>query len=216
MKIPKHIRPYAKRVYNSTIRGYLPKGVQIYNGIPAKGGRVLDSTIQRRGYKQGSIRQLRERVRAGDEVIVVGGGFGITPAVAARQGAHVTCYEAGEEYAEIVRETAYLNTVEDRINVIHASVGPVFSGLGDGVDRKGIDPSEMPEADVIELDCEGAEGEILYGLDFHPRVAIVEAHPQHGVIPQSVEEWFDERDYEIVDIYEHDSLPNVTLTGVKK
>lgn len=200
-------------VYDRTIRDSLPRRMKVLNGVVANTGRLLDMTLYEPEYKAGSVEPIREYVRETDGVTVVGGGRGVTTSVAALQGASVTSYEASEEYCEITLETVSLNHVSDRVDVVHSPVGPVFDGFGDGVESNGISPSELEECDVIELDCEGAEMDILNGLEFSPRVAIVEAHPQFGVSEYGVRSWLENNGYEIVNIHEY--CPSVTLTGVK-
>lgn len=38
-------------------------------------------------------------------------------------------------------------------------------------------PQKIPACDVLELDCEGAEIEIIESINFTPRALIVELHP---------------------------------------
>jgi hypothetical protein len=39
-----------------------------------------------------------------------------------------------------------------------------------------LPPSELPPCNVLELDCEGAEVEILREMNIQPRVILVETH----------------------------------------
>lgn len=208
---------FIQSIYNRTIRGFLPRKVKVFNGIPANVGRLFDTTSNLPDYKQGSIAPLRQFVREGDQVVVVGGGWGITPVVAANQGAQVTVYEAGGDYADIVRKTVSLNLVDDRVEVIHSAVGPIINVYGDNV-RENLNStpvSALPHSDVIELDCEGAEMAILKRLEFRPRVAIVEVHPQYGIEIDQVQHWFRTNGYDIVSEFKHDDDPNVTLTAIR-
>jgi hypothetical protein len=60
-------------------------------------------------------------------------------------------------------------------------------------------PSTVPECDVLDLDCEGAEVEILRELDFAPRVIVVEVHPHLGSPVEAVEAELAERGYDVVE-----------------
>lgn len=147
---------------------------------------------------------LRRRVRRGDDVVVVGGGMGVTTVVAARMThfeGRVTAFEANSEMLETLRRTVRVNRVADLVSLEHAAVGPVREGARDqwgppDGDRR--DPSAVPECDVLELDCEGAEREILQGLEARPHSIVVETHEPVGVPPEDVEQDLAALGYEVV------------------
>lgn len=147
---------------------------------------------------------LRRRVRRGDDVVVVGGGRGITTVVAARM-THfegtVTAFEANSEMLETLRRTVRVNRVADLVTMEHAAVGPVREGAAEQwgpPDGDRLGPSDIPECDVLEIDCEGSEREILQGLEARPRVVVVETHDPLGVLPEDVERDLTELGYEVV------------------
>lgn len=88
------------------------------------------------------------------------------------------------------------------MTVERAATGPVreenarYVGPADGERRP---PSAIPECDVLELDCEGAELDILRTLDGDPRVIIVEIHPRVGCPAPEVEAAFAEMGYAIIE-----------------
>src|SRR5262249_41883865 len=43
-----------------------------------------------------------------------------------------------------------------------------------------LPPSQLPACNVLQLDCEGAEVEILHELTIQPRVILVETHGVYG------------------------------------
>jgi hypothetical protein len=43
-----------------------------------------------------------------------------------------------------------------------------------------LPPSQLPPCDVLQLDCEGAEVEILRELTIQPRLILVETHGLYG------------------------------------
>ena len=131
----------------------------------------------------------REHTRPGDEVAVVGGGFGITTVAAVEAGARVTVYEASADRLAALRETLDLNDVDPERVVLRQSV---VGELADAeTEEKGLDPdalstvapADLLPCDVLELDCEGAERAVLQEMRAAtpaaslPRLAAVEVHP---------------------------------------
>lgn len=150
------------------------------------------------------VRAFRRRVRRGDRVVVVGGGWGTTAVVAARMThfeGEVTAFEPSSEMVETIRRTVAVNRVADVVTVEHAALGPVSDsserifGAADG-DR--LAAGELPACDVLDLDCEGAELDVLRGLEFRPRLLTVEAHPHLGCPHDAVEAELDRLGYEVV------------------
>lgn len=174
-------------VYDRTIRWVLPENQFIWNnGVPIQQATVLDRTRNRPDYKAGSIGALREHVRPTDHVVVVGGGYGVSTIVAARRAASVTCYEAARGQVDAIRDRVERRRLDDIVTVKHRYVQTV-ADWDDSV--WGPDESwgsclpalALPDCDVLELDCEGAEVSILRELVFRPRVVIVEPHPMFEV-----------------------------------
>jgi hypothetical protein len=52
----------------------------------------------------------------------------------------------------------------------------------------------------LELDCEGAELEILRKLEIEPRAIIVETHAHLGSPPKEIKRLLEERSYEVVSV----------------
>jgi hypothetical protein len=103
----------------------------------------------------------RDHTRPGEDVTVVGGGFGITTVAAAETGARVTVYEASADRLAALRETLRLNGVgPDRVTLRQTVVGTLADAEAEA---KGLDPNAAPTVppadllpcDVLELDCEG-------------------------------------------------------------
>jgi hypothetical protein len=109
-------------------------------------------------------------------VTIVGGGYGVSTVVAARHAEAVTVYEGGAEWAMKVDQTASTNEVSDRVIVRNEVVGEANDVYGETMGNV-IPPEQLPECDVLELDCEGAEEEIINDMGLSPRVIIVEMHP---------------------------------------
>jgi hypothetical protein len=75
-----------------------------------------------------------------------------------------------------VRQTAARNNVNN-VSVHHATVAKSIAVYGSGSDLGAIlPPSQLPACDVLQLDCEGAEVDILRELTVQPRVILVEMY----------------------------------------
>lgn len=130
-------------------------------------------------YETALVNGLKAHVRPGDRVVVVGGGVGVTATVAALQSApsgRVDCFEGGREGARLVAVTARRNGVADRLTVHHAIVARAIAVYGTESTSPVVPPSALPDCDVLELDCEGAEVDILQNMTIRPRVVLVETH----------------------------------------
>jgi len=187
--------------YRRGIRPWLPRGGAVhYAGLPtALHRKWLDrivpllwtaaETVDIPDYEAALVSAIREHVRAGDRVVVVGGGIGVTATMAALMtgpAGSVHCFEGAAECVEKVRRTADANAVGDRVSVDHAVVGRAILVYGTVPDHAIVRPEELPECDVLELDCEGAEIEILRHMTVRPRAVLVEAHGLHGAPTEAV------------------------------
>jgi len=133
-------------------------------------------------FKEPNLYQIRKHVRRGDVVGIIGAGFGVSCMVSAREtgdAGKVIAYDGDIERVQTARKSLAINDPPECVSIEHAVVG---SGFGDfdfaGVRR--IKPAELPSFDVLEMDCEGAEHEILPQLSIRPRVLIVELHHEKG------------------------------------
>jgi hypothetical protein len=164
-------------------RAVLPRGAVHYAGIPICYDRKWPEYLaDQPKYEAALIAGLSEMIRPGDSVVVVGGGLGVTAVVAALrtgQSGHVQCFEGSGQHVSLVRETAARNGVTN-ISVHHAVVAKSIA-LYDGSDAGPIlHPSRLPPCNVLQMDCEGAEVEILRELRIQPRVILVETHGMYG------------------------------------
>ena len=60
-------------------------------------------------------------------------------------------------------------------------------------------PSQLPPCNVLQLDCEGAEAEILRGLIIRPRAILVETHGVFGAPTDLVASLLEKRGYVVSD-----------------
>jgi hypothetical protein len=147
-------------------------------------------------YEDALIQGLNRHVRIGDRVTVIGGGFGVTCAVAARLSkSKVLCYEGDLAGVRSSQKTAELNGVE--VETIHAIVGSNIFVYGNEHAATVVAPSELPECDVLELDCEGAEVQILSEMKIKPRAVVVETHGCYGAPTDKVQAILESRGYRV-------------------
>jgi tRNA A58 N-methylase Trm61 len=164
-------------------------------------------------YERELVTAIRRSVSSGDDVTIIGGGWGVSTVVAARlvgSTGSVTTYEGGAEQVKHVRETVRLNCVPDRVTLNHAVVGKakrVFSEQAEVV----VDPGDLSDTDVLILDCEGAEVDILDGMDIRPSTVVVEAHPMYDAPCRVVRKVLEDIGYEIVGS-EEEETPSGTIT----
>jgi len=143
----------------------------------------------------------RRFTRERDDVAIIGGGRGTTAVHAARQVGYsgsVTVFEGGQ-IASLIREVVELNDVDFIVDVEESIVGEaneLYHGMAESSST--IAPGELPEVDVLEMDCEGSELGILDALEIRPRVLIVELHPKKFDGPNMAPvEMIEEMGYEI-------------------
>jgi hypothetical protein len=201
-------------LYRRTIRKLLPTIAEVkYAGIPISRERKFgDAALPAfliphplediADYEQTLIDVLRSHVRIGDRVIIVGGGEGVTAVVAARavgETGSVVCFEGNSWNVRMVRATAARNKMSNRLTVEHAVVGEAIAvyGVPDQHATLVVSPAELPECDILELDCEGAERLILPNMAIRPRVIAVETHGVHGAPTGMIKEILEKLDYAV-------------------
>lgn len=153
-------------------------------------------------YEAALLSGLKEHVRSGDRVVVIGGGIGVTATMAALQAGptgHVHCFEGAREAVEHVRRTAVANGQLDRLTIHHAVVARAISVYGTESTLPIVAPAELPACDVLELDCEGAEMDILAQMTIQPRIVLVETHGLYGAKTALVTQLLEERGYSVQD-----------------
>jgi len=192
-----------QRVYDATLRPRLPRKWGLYNGVPARSPRLLDTTDTKPDYKQGLKDAIQDHVSTGDAVDLVGGGRGVSSVWCARQGAAVDAYEAATEMVAVARDTIARQGLSGQAIVHHALVGEAIDVFGSAADAERIHPADIGGCDVLVMDCEGAEASILEGLETWPETVIVETHPELGVAPTDSAAQLSEAGYAI-DSYEYE------------
>jgi hypothetical protein len=192
-----HIRKLIQRVYNLSVRPYLPWKIAVLNGIPVRARRLFDSNDVDPTHEAALLEAVRNETSEGDHVVVVGGGFGVSTIAAAERAASVVTYEASEEHVELIRESVEINGVTN-VTVEHAIVGSAIHTFGDMGSPREVSPTDLPDCDVLELDCEGAELGILRNLSIRPRIIVVETHANFDSPEAEVRRELDQLGYEVV------------------
>lgn len=192
-------------VYNRHIAPLMPRAIAEYNGVDVRAARYFDSVLPWRDkdkphYESGLVSGLEDYVEPGDGIAIVGGGWGVTAVKAAQQAGRsgeVTVYEGSAKEVDHVRDTIAVNGVSDRVTVVHGVVGPTISLRGEAGEAAHLTPEELPECDVLELDCEGSEIEILNSIEIRPRVILVESHGLKDAPSSEVEELLKDLSYSV-------------------
>jgi hypothetical protein len=204
-------------LYRRTIRKLLPTIAEVkYSGISISRERKFgDSRMPAflvphplediAGYEQTLIGALQSEIRVGDRVTVVGGGEGVTAVIAAQavgETGSVVCFEGSGWGVRKVKGTAVRNKMSRRLTVKHAVVGEAIDVYGDAgqLATLVVAPAELPESDVLELDCEGAEIVILQNMTIRPRVIAVETHGFRGAPTGVVKALLEELGYAVQDL----------------
>ena len=152
-------------------------------------------------YEEKLVHALRNTVQRGDRVVVIGGGNGTTAVVAATlvgPEGQVICYEASSDQLTVIKETFRRNKV--KIDLRFAAVGDAISVYGKGEAAPVLAPEDLPECDVLEMDCEGAERIILGQMTIRPRAIAVETHRVYGAPTEMVRAALDGLGYAVEDL----------------
>jgi hypothetical protein len=201
--------------YRRGLRPYIPKQSVRYAGIPVCYDRwwsdwwvpktwvAPDELYEDQpGYEAALVAALNETVAPGDRIVIVGAGLGVTAVVAALRAGPlgtVECFEASKQYVEVAQKTAARNKVSN-VSVHHAVIAKSISVYGSESELgKIMSASQLPSCDVLQLDCEGAELDILCEMTIQPRVILVETHGLFGAPTDSVASLLEKSGYIVSD-----------------
>jgi hypothetical protein len=126
----------------------------------------------------------------------------------------VTVFEQSKPTYRILNRTIELNNCSDAIKTELKAVGEAAGStfthdVPSGVDR--IPPSELPYADVYEMDCEGAETTILQEMNVKPSTLLIETHNNHD----DVCEILDNIGYDIVEVVDNGKGQHHSCTHIR-
>lgn len=217
------IKRKGRLTWDHRIRPALPRRAVNYNGVEVKAAHCLDSilpwyTTHRPGYEKALVQGIEDHVTKGDDVVIVGGGEGVSTVTAARhvgENGSVTTYEGGTTFTKRLNETIARNGVADRVTVQHAVVGLDANLWGESNGARYLSPTELPDCDVLILDCEGSEVDILSDLSNRPRIMIVETHAIHQAPEQTVRSKLRQLRYKVIsrDIAERENVNQIDGHG---
>lgn len=195
-------------VYNRYLRHRLPSQTVAFNGVHVPANHWFDSVApfannfpDRPTYEAVLIQSLTKHANPGEKVVIVGGGWGVSAVTAAKQvgeTGEVVVYEGSQEYMEYVEQTIRINDVTDIVSVRNRVVSHAVALRGDEGEAPQLAPEALPDCDVLELDCEGAELEILQSLDVTPRIIIVETHAVYNSPETAVRYELEDLGYEVI------------------
>jgi len=144
---------------------------------------------------------LRNYVSNGDTVLIIGAGNGVSMTVAARNTCpegRVVGYEAGRQHTDHARETIAANGYSDCCTVHHAVIGEVNEAWSPPESADVVSPSDLPDCEFVQMNCEGAELKILREFDIRPAAMHVQVHECFGAPVDAVEAELDRLGYSIV------------------
>jgi hypothetical protein len=213
MRLERRIRRAIGGFYVATLRRLMPvQGDVRYNGVIVEDRRFLDDKLPRYwkpsrdrdipDYEGALVEGLSQVLRAGDKVVVVGGGLGVTVVVAARivgDEGSVVCFEGSPDFARSTWETAARNDLSRWVDVKCAIVGAdigVYESEN-GASSEIFPPESLPDCDVLELDCEGAEILVIENMRIKPRAILVETHGILGAPSAAVQAALEGRGYDV-------------------
>lgn len=199
--------------YKRGVRPYLPNSRPLhFAGVPICydkkwGDDLVPKTWvypDEPGYEATLIAGLVETVRPGDRVVIVGAGLGVTAVVSATcagPSGNVQCLEASERFVKLAQQTAARNSATN-IDIQHAVVAKLISGFANTIQHDlgpVLPPSQLPECNVLQMDCEGAEVAILQEMTIRPQVILVETHGLFGAPTELVASLLEKLGYFVVD-----------------
>lgn len=186
------------------LRPYLPKKYHYRNKVKFE-GRILDrynsSIYTDRGgriHKKEYIKTIKESITIGDDVVVIGGGYGTSSVPASKQcgNGQVTIFEPGSEQVEEIKEVMAINGCKN-YNIIQGVFYDDRNVWSESSNAKKLNASDIPKCDVLEMDCEGAEQKICENLEIKPREIIVEVHNDLGSSSEGIKKILKQKNYEL-------------------
>lgn len=207
--------------YNEYLIEYMPKRKGRYNDVKVYSAEMFSDALDLRRrnnpeYEEGMVNNLHKYAESGDEITIIGGGIGVTTVHAARitEPGKVTVYEASEECCDKIATTLWMNDVEG-VNLENSIVGNKGELFGEEGDADRMEPSELPESDVLEIDVEGAEIPILEQLEIDPDIILVESHGFLDSPTEEVENTLESIGYKILEVREAETKPHLQQKDIK-
>jgi len=196
------------KIYRTTLRRLMPQvGHFNINGVAVPGRRLFDGLTpsdwwcfpgNMSDYEHTEVEGVKQYVGGNNDVVVIGGGFGVTAVHAANNtSGEITVIEASKQRFQNLSKTFEANGVSDQIQSLFGYLGDLHIDLDDS-DIPMIAYQDVPKADIWDMDCEGAEIEILQNLPYNPSTILIETHENHDEVIRLLE-GLDYRIMEVVD-----------------
>lgn len=195
-KISKFLRTYIRPNTPKICRKY-------YKDVKVKNYSLIDPLLgaekfNEKKHKVNLIDATTKAISKGDNVLIMGGGRGISAVNAARKNGSgkIIVYECSPESIDLCRQTFSLNDVD--VSLVEKAVGNVNDTFGSSGKFDLVSASSLPECDILEMDCEGAEKDILNNMTIRPDSIIVETHPKYGSDTDLISDLLNDLGYSIV------------------
>lgn len=187
-------------LYDRYIRPHLPYVYGEFAGVTARYAKPLDASRTDEDYKRGMVDAVHEHVGDGDVVEEVGTGRGVLTVHCLRAGAEmVHTYEGSGKMMDVAIDTLDRNVGDwwpAKVHIHHAIVGEPGTVYADPSGDV-IGPAELAHADVLVMDCEGAEQPIIRQLGTLPPTIIVETHVERGAAAWETHALLEVRGYDV-------------------
>lgn len=175
--------------------------IAVFNGVAVRGASLYSKNDIFPEHEVELIAAIRNYIKSGEKVLVIGGGSGASTVVVAHQvgttGSVIT-YEGNLNSVNRVNDTINLNKVNDRVKVNHTIVEKPVHLMGEIKNASTLAAKDFPDCDVLVMDCEGAELPILQNIKIKPRLIIVETHPMFNSPKSEIIKLLEKLDYNII------------------
>jgi hypothetical protein len=133
--------------------------------------------------KERNIELIREAVNVTDTGISIGGGYGVTAIALSERVDTLHIFEGSTDLIGEVEKNLTANNVDAQL---HETIVGEAIAIDGRTTSSTISPSDLPDAGVIEMDCEGSEISILDGITKPPDQFVIETHPTLGAPTEEV------------------------------
>ena len=209
-----------QRTYNfvhSRIRSYLPRRIKVLHCGTKVITRLGDSynteaPFRNLPYKKNNSKAIEETVEEGDRPVSIGGGRGVNPTrIMSKNGIPtVKVFEPGKK----MRKICFRN-MKENINHYPGFQFRIYKGFfyasdevwGEVDEEEKLTVEDIPECDLLEMDCEGAEVHIIPNLveiEKPPKKLIVEVHEGINTSREEVNSLLEYANYELKQVYDEE------------
>lgn len=211
------MRELASSAYRKLVRPFMPRIDGIQNDVRVPDAyrlgdyRITAEKPVEPGYEEVLVQMCESFIKPGEDVVVVGGGYGVVSTYCSNlveENGSVTVFEASDEMLNYCRETLELNTNYNNWELIEAVFYSDDCVWGDTSSLTEIlKGDDIPYCSTLLLDCEGYENLLIQDLEQKPYRIIVETHEKLGTPRDEILKLLESEGYEVkacrVDSFEH-------------